>query len=55
MGEAWERLMQGTYVQSDLALLQHEFAEFLLMRGKAIEARDAHNLVNRFFNWEKTV
>ena len=53
--EAWLRLVNNNFVQHDLTLLQHEFAESLIMNGKAIEYRSAHDAVDKIYNWTKEI
>jgi hypothetical protein len=52
MATAWLRLTDGTYVQSDLVLLQHEYSESLLMRRQTANYDNAHAIVNKIYNWE---
>lgn len=57
MANAWQRLIEGTFVQSDLKLLLHEYAEALLMRGQTVGYDPAHYIVNKIYdkkyNWEE--
>lgn len=39
-------------MQSDLLLLQHEYAESLIMNGKTVGWHEAHNIINKFYDWE---
>lgn len=49
---SWKRLNDGSFVQSDLKLLIHEFAESILMKAREVEYDSAHIQTNVFFNWE---
>ncbi len=52
IAEAWGRLIDGNFVQSDLILLQHEYAEFLIMQGTKIDYNIAHyELINKIYDW----
>lgn len=51
MAVAWNRLMTGNFVQSDLRLLQHEFAESLLVNGQELAYEAVHPTVNEVYNW----
>ena len=52
MADAWKRLIRGNFFQSDLLLLQHEYAENLLMQGVNLDYNTAHKITNHFYNWE---
>lgn len=49
---AWQRLVNGNFVQSDLKLLLHEYAEALVMNGKKVSWEKAHPLINKIHNWQ---
>lgn len=51
IADAWERLLNGNFTQSDLLFLQHEFAESLIMQGKIINYDIAHQFVDIRYNW----
>lgn len=53
MFQAWMRLVNGNYVQSDLRLLQHELAESFLIQGTDVAYSRAHVIVNQVYNWDK--
>lgn len=48
MTDAWKRLTNGDFVQSDLMWLQHEFTEALIMQGTRVEYNTAHKIVYIF-------
>lgn len=51
MANAWLRLISNNYVQTDLKLLLHEYAEALIMQGRQIPYEKAHDIVERTFSW----
>lgn len=53
MAFAWRRLIEGNYVQSDLRLLLHEYAESLIMQGVKVSYNDAHYTINDLYKWEQ--
>ncbi len=53
MAAAWQRLIDNNYVYSDLKMLQHEYAEALIMRGLEITYDEAHYIVNEIYNWDR--
>ncbi len=55
IAKSWQRLIDGKFVQSDLQLLKHEFAESLLMKGTNVEWRIGHDLANGFCNWHESL
>lgn len=55
MASAWLRLKEGNYAKSDLIWLKHEYAESLIMRGTEIPWREAHDFVNKYYNWDKII
>ena len=55
MARAWQRLVNGNFVKSDLRLLLHEFSESLIMNGKEVSWSIAHPLANKFSNWEQNL
>ena len=61
MAYAWERLVNGTFVQSDLRLLLHEYTELMFLSesksifGKQITIREAHNLANKIHDWQNNI
>ena len=55
MAEAWGRLVQGNFVQSDLLWLQHELAESIIMRGKIVSYDIAHAIVDKYFDWASII
>ncbi len=52
---AWQRLIDNNYVYSDLKLLQHEYAESLIMNGLEMTYDDVHPRINTIYNWEKSL
>ncbi len=52
MAASWRRLIDNKFVHSDLLLLQHELAEAFIMNGVEVSWRNAHDIVNKFYNWE---
>jgi len=55
MAAAWQRLIDNNFVQSDLLLLLHEYAESFIMNGIEVEWRTAHGVVIKFYNWDKSL
>ncbi len=61
MVEAWTRLINGKFFQSDIRLLLHEYTELSIMKQAQIITktelayRTAHNTANKIHNWEKYV
>jgi len=55
MAAAWQRLMCGNFVHSDLLLLQHEYAESLIMKGLQIAYDPAHAFVDKLYNWKNAL
>ena len=55
MANAWKRLIEGNFVQVDLKLLQHEYAELLIMQGDIISYDIAHSLVNKVYDWQSSL
>jgi hypothetical protein len=51
MAQAWQRLINNEFVESDLILLQHEFAESILMGDKIIDYKTAHASIQKIYNW----
>lgn len=51
MAHSWKRLIEGSFVQTDLCLLLHEFSESLIMQGEKISWRVAHDIVDKSFPW----
>jgi len=47
-----EKAFKRILFRSNLLLLQHEYAESLLMQQVALDYNTAHKIVNRFYNWE---
>jgi hypothetical protein len=52
---AWNRLIKGNFVQTDLKLLQHEYAELLIMQRGHVGYDMAHSLVNNVYNWQSNL
>ena len=53
IAEAWLRLRDGSFRDSDIVLLEHELAESRYLREHpGATYREAHNAANRLFNWE---
>ena len=55
MAAAWNRLIENKYVYSDLKMLQHEYAESLIMKGLEVAYDDAHYLANKLYDWDSTL
>lgn len=55
MADAWQRLIDGNFVHSDLILLQHELIESSVLSNRNITARLGHELTNEVCNWEKSL
>jgi len=55
MAAAWNRLIDNKYVYSDLKMLQHEYAESLIMEGLKVSYDDAHYIVNKLYDWDSTL
>lgn len=55
IAEAWQRLYEGNFYQSDLVWFMHELAESILEQAfKEKPLREIHNYVNKTHNWAKT-
>ncbi len=52
IAKAWQRLMDNTFAESDLLLLQHEYAESFIMNGTQVSWREAHDMVDKLYNWD---
>ena len=58
---AWTRLIDGTFVRSDLRLFLHEYLESSIMlaymknTGRPLEYTIAHKLANCIHNWQDFV
>ncbi len=55
IANTWQRLIDGNFVYSDLVLLQHEYAEALIMNGINVSWENAHPIVNKLYNWDKSL
>lgn len=55
MAVAWQRLIDNKFVYSDLLLLQHEYAESLIMNGTEVSYRIAHDIINKLYNWDASL
>jgi len=55
MAEGWLRLTNGNFIQSDLTLLLHEYAESIIMQGTRVSYNDVHPIVNTLYNWHKSL
>lgn len=56
MAKAWQRLMDGNFVKSDVILLEHELLEALLEAESGhLELAHIHSAVEEFCNWRKTL
>lgn len=53
--DAWQRLIDGNFVKSDLVLLEHELIESSILKGKEVSARIGHDLTNEICNWNKSL
>lgn len=42
-------------MKADLALLEHEFAELLIMGKQNIDYQTAHAIVHKYFNWQSLI
>lgn len=52
MAEAWERLIAGDFVQSDLTLSLHEYSESILKKTfPNATASTIHDIVQTTYNW----
>lgn len=51
MAAAWKRLIDGNFVYSDLLLLQHEYAEALIIDGTG----PSHAFVDKLYNWKDSL
>ena len=45
--------MENNYVQSDLRLLLHEYAESLIMQGTKVSYENAHYILDTIYGWER--
>ena len=55
IANAWKRLVDGKFFRADLKLLQHEYAELLIMQGDLISYDIAHPLANSTYNWQSSL
>ncbi len=55
IAKTWERLVNGTHAVQDVEWLCHEHLEALIMRGKTVPWRSAHDVVNVYHNWEHLI
>jgi len=55
MAAAWERLINNNYIYADLKMLQHEYAEAILMNGTELSYDSVHYIINEIYNWEYTL
>lgn len=56
MGLAWQRLIEGSFVRSDLQLLLHEYAEAIILKNNSNAfASHAHYIAQKLFNWENSL
>ena len=52
MKMAWQRLIENDFVQSDLRLLLHEYAESLIMQGIKVSYENAHYILDTIYGWK---
>jgi len=58
---AWQRLIDGNFVQSDLRLLLHEYSEsslgqqYIAVTSQQAEYRILHEVANKLHNWQSFV
>jgi len=55
MAAAWERLIDNNFLQNDLLLLQHEYAEAIVTRGLNIQPGLAHDIINTLYDWNNSL
>jgi SPP1 gp7 family putative phage head morphogenesis protein len=56
MAVSWQRLVEGKDIhEMDLVLLHHEIMEWDLINNKGLIPRDAHDLTNQKYNYQKYV
>ena len=56
IAEAWLRLRDGTFRDSDIVLLEHELAESNYLRNNpGATYREAHAVANAEFDWDGLV
>ena len=52
---AWNRLIEGNFTSSDILLLEHEYAEAMLMNELKMPYSDAHVIANKYYDWDKSL
>jgi len=56
MAVSWQRLIEGKCIQEmDVVLLDHELMESGLMNEKGMKYKEAHDIVEKTFNYTKYV
>lgn len=55
MAAAWERLIDNNFLQNDLLLLQHEYAEAVVTHGLNIQPGLAHDIVDKIYDWNNSL
>lgn len=53
--QAWDRLSQGNFTDSDLVLLKHEYVELIQMQLHGYDYETAHEIANKYHNWAKAI
>jgi hypothetical protein len=53
--QAWQRLIDGDYKESDIVLLKHEYVELTQMRLHGYDYDAAHRIANMKYNWQELI
>lgn len=55
MAVAWQRLINGTYEDRDIVLLNHELLESRVEKAYNFKYRDAHNIAQKSYPWSDII
>lgn len=55
MAVAWQRLINGTYEDRDIVLLNHELLESRVEKAYNLKYRDAHNIAQESYPWSDII
>lgn len=55
MAIAWQRLINGSFEDRDLVLLNHELLESIVEKEYNLTYREAHNMAEKEYAWEKII
>ena len=53
--QAWDRLTKGSFTDTDVILLKHEYVDLTAMRLHNLVYEDAHAIANSKHNWFKAL